>query len=263
MRRSPLQTTHGFGVRPVRVAAHELADDPGAKRLLEIERQMRDSHARAPARGRRPRPRESSSSRAPSLCRSAHSFRVTATTSTPRSRSSSAATAESTPPLMATSTRSPPGRRVRERHARRGRGRRAPGGARRRPGPPRGGPAERARRGPRADLLRRRSRAAASTSSPSTSSATAAAAALAAAQPSASKRDRVDRRRPSITSERRTRSPHGAPPAAPLKAPSGAGPRRESSLQVVARRARSSCVHASEVSVRPTAYRARSRAYFG
>ena len=60
--------------------------------------------------------------RAPSVCRSAHSFRVTATTSAPRSRSSSAATAESTPPLIATSTRSAARRRIRKRLARRGRG---------------------------------------------------------------------------------------------------------------------------------------------
>ena len=46
--------------------------------------------------------------RAPSVWRSAHSFRVTATTSAPRRRSSTAATAESTPPLVATSTRSAP-----------------------------------------------------------------------------------------------------------------------------------------------------------
>ena len=45
--------------------------------------------------------------RAPSLWRSAQSFTVTATTSAPRSRSSSAATAESTPPEIATATRSP------------------------------------------------------------------------------------------------------------------------------------------------------------
>jgi hypothetical protein len=44
---------------------------------------------------------------AASVWRSAQSLSVTATTSAPRSRSSSAATAESTPPLIATSTRSP------------------------------------------------------------------------------------------------------------------------------------------------------------
>ncbi len=45
----------------------------------------------------------------PSVRSSAQSLRVTATTSAPRSRSTSAATAESTPPLTATRTRSPAG----------------------------------------------------------------------------------------------------------------------------------------------------------
>ena len=63
--------------------------------------------------------------RAPSVRRSAHSFRVTATTSAPRRRSSNAATAESTPPLIATSTRSPPAGGS-ERLSRRGRGAQRP-----------------------------------------------------------------------------------------------------------------------------------------
>ena len=67
-------------------------------------------------------------------------------------------------------------------------------------------------------------RAASSTGSPSTISATAAVAARVAPHPSASKRDA---RQPpsSISREIRERSPQAAPPAAPVKAPSPAGPR--------------------------------------
>ena len=165
--------------------------------------------------------------RAPSVCRSAHSFSVTATTSAPRSRSSSAATAESTPPLSATSTRSPLAGGSASALARRGRARRARGEARRRPARRRGGPAARARRALGADLGRRRSAAASSTLAPSASSATAAPAALAAAQPSASKLRRDDAPR-STASETRTRSPQGAPAggaAEARRAGAGAAPR--------------------------------------
>lgn len=72
------------------------------------------------------------------------------------------------------------------------------------------------------------SSAASSTGTPSTSSATAAVAAIVEPQPSASKLTAAIR--PSSTvSEIRERSPHPAPPAAPVKASSGAGPRRVSS----------------------------------
>ena len=120
------------------------------------------------------------------------------------------------------------GRPVRQRDARRGRGRRARGEARPRPGPPRGGPAGRGRRGSPIRPLRR-SRAAWSACAPSASSATAAAAAVAAAQPSASKVT-ASMTPSAIASETRTRSPHAAPPAAPLNAPEGAGARCESSF---------------------------------
>jgi len=73
-------------------------------------------------------------------------------------------------------------------------------------------------------------RAASRTGSPSIASATAAVAALVAPHPSASKL--TFSMRPSATvKEIRDRSPQAAPPAAPVKAPSAAGPRRLSSLR--------------------------------
>ena len=170
---------------PGAVAGDELADHRPAELLLEVERQVRDARASGRARGRRAPPPASSSSARRRWRWSAHSFSVTATTSAPRSRSSSAATAESTPPLIATSTRSPARRRLGERTSPTPRRRRARDAARRRRARPRGVPGARARRAPR------RPRpapigAASSTGSPSASSVTAAPAARAAAQPSAS-----------------------------------------------------------------------------
>ncbi len=75
--------------------------------------------------------------------------------------------------------------------------------------------------------------AASSTPPPSAISATAAAAARLGAQPSASKVDPLDDPVAETESEIRIRSPQGAPPAEPVKEPSGAGPRRVESSQVV------------------------------
>ena len=98
--------------------------------------------------------------------------------------------------------------------------RRGPGAGRRRRARPRGGPAGRRLRAPRR-LAPGRSAPRRAPSAPSTSSAAAAAAARAAAQPSASKLTCGDR--PAVDLERdRTRSPQGAPPAAPSKPPATA-----------------------------------------
>ena len=152
----------------------------------------------------------------------------------PRSRSSSAATAESTPPLIATRTRSPlrgggaerdagrrggaerpvqrVGRELAPRGARSPRRRRAP----RRSRPGRSG----RRRGPSRRRRARRSRR---------PRPRAARAALGV------EGRRATIRPPSIASEIRTRSPQGAPPAVPLKAPSG-GRRRAGGVAGVMRK---------------------------
>src|SRR6185503_4262757 len=70
--------------------------------------------------------------------------------------------------------------------------------------------------------------AASRTVAPSRVSASAAVAARVAPQPSVSKQTAA-MRPPSTVSERRERSPQAAPPAAPVKASSDAGPRRDSS----------------------------------
>jgi hypothetical protein len=72
--------------------------------------------------------------------------------------------------------------------------------------------------------------AASRTGAPSTISATAAVAASVAPHPSASKLTEA-MRSSSIVTEIRERSPQAAPPAAPVKAPSGTGPRRLPSLR--------------------------------
>src|SRR3954447_21387657 len=173
---------------------------------------------------------------APSLCWSAHSFSVTATTPAPRSRSRRAATAESTPPLIATRTRSPSdggsASTAREDAAAES-ARWSASAARSAAWRPCG------ERPPSAAAMSSAPiSAASSTASSSAASAMAAAAPSAAAQPSASKVTSA-MRPPSTTMETRTRSPQGAPPAAPVKAPSGAGARRESSPAYWASRAAS------------------------
>src|SRR5690348_1740215 len=81
-------------------------------------------------------------------------------------------------------------------------------------------------------------RAASRTGEPSTISATAAVAALVAPHPSESKE--TSSMRPSATvKEIRDRSPHAAPPAAPVKALSGTGPRRLSSPRKCSKSSRS------------------------
>ena len=130
----PLQRMHGFGVRPSRVLGQVRVDDAGAERVAQVEREVRQAHAvgehpRVPHRaGRAAAALGVVLGVAPQLERHARDVRAR------RARTSSAATAESTPPEVATSTRSPVG------HARRRarRPRPAPVPARRRPARRRG-----------------------------------------------------------------------------------------------------------------------------
>ena len=108
----------------------------------------------------------------------------------------------------------------------------APGAGRRRPAGRRAAWPASGRRAPRRP---RRSRSAPPRAPPrpSTISATAAVAARVAPQPSVSKLTRRDPSRPRRTSEIRERSPQAAPPAAPVKAPSGDRSRRRLVPQVL------------------------------
>src|ERR1700761_1502909 len=178
----------------------------------------------------------------PSVSGSAQSFTVIAMTSTPRSRSRSAATAESTPPDTATATRSGAGMRSETQTlgssgrseaaaALRARWRASVeswaawrlAGAR----PPR-----------RASVSSIDIEAASRTVAPSIVSARAAVAARVAPQPSVSKVTVAMRPR-AMVRERRETSPQAAPPAAPVKASSGVGPRRESSRRKWSKSSRS------------------------
>jgi hypothetical protein len=97
----------GVGGLPPR-SRDEAVDDAAAEFLLEVEGEVRDAERVATARA----PSTASGRAAglgPSVSGSAQSLTVIATTSAPRSRSSRAATALSTPPDMATATRSDAG----------------------------------------------------------------------------------------------------------------------------------------------------------
>ena len=87
------------------VAVEEVVHHLGAEALAQVERDVRDAHARARGRARRARPAGSSSSCSPSVAGSDQSSSVTAITSSPASSASWAAAALSTPPLIATRVR--------------------------------------------------------------------------------------------------------------------------------------------------------------
>ena len=151
-----------------------------------------------------------------SLASSAHSSSVTATAPSPVS---SAATAESTPPLMATSVR--PGSSGTAADAR--------AASAQRPVQRVGGQLGRvqlARRQPAelvGDLARADARGVEQLDALATSATAAEPAAVIAPQPEASK-PAAATREPSTRSETEIRSPQAAPPAAPLEAPAGARP---------------------------------------
>src|SRR5215211_5712174 len=103
-RTSPLQRTHGFGVRPAACSATKSSTTPDSKSSrrssVTCGRPSECASARALATDS-----GEQHERAPSPSGSAQSSSVTAITSCPASRAASAATALSTPPLMATSVR--------------------------------------------------------------------------------------------------------------------------------------------------------------
>ena len=231
IRSSPLQTTQGFG-RAARPRSRRGTRRPPPPRncSLEVERQVRD--ARADGRAARAPSTASGEQqlRSPSVRRSAQSFRVTATTSRPAlalaqrgdGRVDAAAERDQHPlPVRGRDRRAGRPDPVEPRRARDGARRRR---ARRR-GDPAGKPAELGLDiigpDPRRLQDRGRPRPARQPRRPPRRS---------RRSPPRSKLTRSIR--PSWTRrEMRTRSPQGAPPAEPLKAPSGAGPRRLSSAR--------------------------------
>ena len=242
------------GVRrsPCRVAARRTRRRPAPKGLLEIQRQVgmpiEWASARAPSTAS-----GEQQLRAPSLCRSAHSFSVTATTSAPALALAAARRPRSRPRRSSPPARARRWAAVRQRDARRGRGRqRAVKGVRgelRRVAALRGEAAERLRYSAGADPRPPRARVRALGQLGDGRGG----GRVAAAQPSASK-VAASIAPSAITTETRTRSPHTEPAGRAAERARGRG----RTMRVVAlRRGRSKA--ASTVTPRL----ARPRPYFG
>ena len=220
----PLQRTHGFGVSPAAWSDEPAVDDAGAELRAQVDREVRHAElvrelARAAHRLRRAAAEIAVVLAGPTTARASPRR-----PRRPRRATSSAATALSTPPLIATSVR--PGAGAERAHAR-ARRRRARGAARRRRARPRGAWRRSARRA-RCAISRAPMRAASSSGAPRSRLTAALPAASVAPQPLASKPASAMRPsglRGSSASEMRIRSPQAAPPAAPVNASCGEWPR--------------------------------------